>query len=60
MAKQKKNNGKKCKHCLYYDKNPKKGELPCKISGIPESKTALQNDKEYCDAFLWGHSITMF
>ena len=60
MAKSKKHNGKHCRHCLYYDKDHKDGELPCKIGGIPESQTALQSDKEYCDAFLWSRQLTMF
>lgn len=60
MAKQDKHGGKHCKHCLYYRKKVKKGELPCSIGSIPECETALKNDKHYCDAFLWGHSLTMF
>lgn len=62
MKNKKKNNGRCCKRCFYYDasKVDKEDELPCKINSIPESKTALKNDKEYCDSFIWDDRTTMF
>lgn len=60
MSKKKKRNIKRCENCYFYKKNIEENELPCSIGGIPESKTALANDKEYCDAFMWSDRFTKF